>query len=363
MRATLPVLLLSAALPALGVPPQSASDLETARVDYRSVPREYRFDGVVEAVRRTTVSAQTRGQVVEIRYDVHDFVEKNAVVARLDDTEHQARVLEAAAGLKSATAALKQAQDEHTRVRGLHAKGLVSDSDMDAAKAALERTRADLDAAAARLDQAKEQLDYTQIRAPYAGIVSHRHVEVGETASEGQPVMTGISLEELRVVVDVPQSLIPQIRGGAAVHVFLPNGDVVSPYKVTVFPFAELSSGTFKVRADLPPRAPDLFPGMFVKTGFVVGERRDLGVPKAAVVYRSEVTGVYVRDAEGRLSLRLVRLGRDLGDALVVLAGLTAGEEVALDPIAAGAALKAQAARSAPAQSAPAQSAEAQGHD
>jgi hypothetical protein len=134
------------------------------------------------------------------------------------------------------------------------------------------------------------------------------------------------------------------------VRVHLPEGGTLTADKITVFPYAELSSNTFKVRLDLPEGTKGLFPGMFVKTGFVTGEKRELVVPKAAVAYRSEVTGVYVLNGGGKLHFRQVRLGRDLDDVLVVLAGLTEGERVALDPIAAGAALKAQAADEATAQ-------------
>jgi hypothetical protein len=81
---------------------------------------------------------------------------------------------------------------------------------------------------------------------------------------------------------------------------------------------------------------------MFVKTGIVTGKKEELTVPKAAVVYRSEVTGVYVLGEDGSISLRQIRVGRALGDDLVVLSGLSEGEQVALDPIAAGVALKAQ---------------------
>jgi hypothetical protein len=104
-----------------------------------------------------------------------------------------------------------------------------------------------------------------------------------------------------------------------------------------------MGSNTFKVRLDLPAELENLFPGMFVKTGFVTGKKEELTVPKAAVVYRSEVTGVYVMDPDRGVHFRQIRVGRDHGDALVVLSGLTPGETVALDPIAAGVALKAQA--------------------
>ncbi len=89
-----------------------------------------------------------------------------------------------------------------------------------------------------------------------------------------------------------------------------------------------------------------LFPGMFVKTGFVVGEKSELTVPESAVVQRSEVTGVYVvgETATVSISARSVWASA-LPDADVVLAGLTEGERVALDPIAAGVLLKSQPQR------------------
>lgn len=340
----IPMLLVPPALPAAT---QEIPVLETIAVEYRSIPREYRLDGVVEAINRTTVSAQTQGQVQEILYDVDDFVEKGAVVARLKDVEHRARVARAEAELKSAAARAQQAKDEHKRVLGLHDKGLVSDSSMDEATRELKSAQAELESAVAGLDQSREQMQYTEVRAPFSGLVTQRHLEVGEMASPSQPVMSGISLEELRVIVDVPQSVIPAVHKRSKVLIYLPGGRAITAEKITVFPFAERSSNTFKVRLDLPKGIKALFPGMFVKTGFVTGERQELVIPKQAVVYRSEVTGVYVLSGEDDLHFRQVRVGRGIDDALVVLSGLAADERVALDPVAAGVSLKAQAAKKA----------------
>ncbi len=335
---------LATLLTSLGAAADGPTRLETAEAHYRTVAREYRLDGVVEAVNRTTVSAQTQGQVQEILYDVEDFVEKEAIVARLKDTEHRARVTAAAADLKSATAQIEQAQDDYERSTGLFAKKLIADSAMDQATANLKTAQGGFEAAQARLEQAQEQLAYTEIRAPYSGIVTHRHVQVGEIASPGSPVMSGISLEDLRVTVDVPQSVIPSVRNGSGARIYLEDGAAIEAGRITVFPFADLGSNTFKVRLDLPRNTKSLFPGMFVKTGFVTGERRNLAVPKSAVVFRSEVTGAYVVDTDGKVHFRQVRLGRAMDDAYTILAGLSEGERVALDPIAAGVVLKSQQA-------------------
>lgn len=321
------------------------SKLETAQAELRQLPREFRLDGTVEAVNRTTVSAQTSGQVQEILYDVDDYVEKGAVLAVLKDTEHQSRVNRAAADLTGAVAQRQEAEDEYRRSKELFTKKLVAESTLDKAASALKSATARFEAAQADLAQAQEQLEYTRIRAPFAGIVTERQVQVGETAQPGQRVMSGISLEQLRVSVDVPQSVVPLVREFGQARVQYQNGDWVVVQKITVYPIADHGSNTFKVRLWLPEGTAKLFPGMFVKTSFVTGIKEDLVVPVQAVVYRSEVTGVYVVEDDGRVRFRHVRAGqRSANGHVLVLAGLMPGERVALDPIAASVELKRQRA-------------------
>jgi RND family efflux transporter MFP subunit len=323
----------------------NAQTPETATAEYRELPREYILDGVVEAIHQATVSSQTSGRVEEILFDVDDFVEQGKLIIRLRDSEQKARLAKAEADLKEARARLDEAQEAWERTKQIYQRKLVAKSQMDQADAALKAAKARREAAEAGLRQAKEQLDYTQIRAPYSGIVTKRHVELGETAQSGQPLMSGISLHELRVSVNVPQSLIKGIRESSQARVFLNTrtDDSVAAAKITIFPIADSGPNTFKVRLDLPPGTADFFPGMFVKAGFTVGTQRQLLVPTSSVVYRSEVTGVYVMGADGQLTLRQIRIGHATADGMLeVLSGLEEGEQVALDPVAAGVALKAQ---------------------
>jgi RND family efflux transporter MFP subunit len=323
----------------------AAPPLETDTAEYRELPREYILDGTVEAIHQATVSAQTSGRVEEILFDVDDFVEQGTLIVRLRDNEHRAQAAKAEAGLKEARARLDEAQETWDRTKQIYERKLVAKSRMDQADAALKAAKARLEAAQAGLRQAREQLEYTQVRAPYAGIVTERHVELGETANPGQPLMSGISLNELRVNVDVPQSLINGIRESNQARVFLDEetGKSVAAQKVTIFPIADSGPNTFRVRLNLPPGTEGFFPGMFAKAAFTVGTERRLLIPADSVVYRSEVTGVYVVNDEGRISLRQIRIGHQTADGMMeVLAGLEPGEQVALDPVAAGVELKAQ---------------------
>jgi multidrug efflux pump subunit AcrA (membrane-fusion protein) len=155
--------------------------------------------------------------------------------------------------------------------------------------------------------------------------------------------MSGLSLESLRVNVDVPQSLIDPIRRIGRAYVYA-GEERIEAERLTFSPIADPQANTFRVRVDLPEGSATLYPGVFVKVGFVVGETERLLVPAAAIVHRSELTAVYRVDGND-VRLQQIRVGRRYGDRIEVLAGLVAGDEVALDPVRAGIYLK-EASRS-----------------
>ena len=316
------------------------------------IHREFRLDGEVEAVNKATISAQTSGTIKKILVDVDDYVEQGAVLIQLKDVSQQARLKKALAGEKEAVSHLAQAQDEYNRVKDVYAKKVVSKSKMDDATHALSAAKARLESARANLEEAREQLSHTRIKAPYSGIVTKRHVEVGETVQPGAPLMTGVSLDKLRVNVDVPQSLINKIRLYNKAFVYNDDGyaagitgnkqQQIAVEKITVYPIADRASNTFKVRLELPRGIKGLFPGMFVKVALVTGEKEALMIPLSSVVHRSEVTAVYVLADDGQINFRHVRMGATRGEQQEVLSGVMAGEKVALDPIKAGIALMRQ---------------------
>ena len=331
-----------AAVSVLTAPALPAADLDTVDVATVQTPRVHKLDGVVEAVQQTTISAQISGQVEAILFDIDDYVEKGEVIIRLKDKQPAARVKQAQAELKEATARLKEAEDEYERIKGVFAKQAVSQKAMDAAEAAKKAAQAKFEAARAGLESAQEQLEYTRVRAPYSGIVTERHIELGEAAQPGKKLISGLSLEHLRVNVDVPQAIVNQVRQASAVWIEA-NGVLIPVTGKTVFPYAEAASHTFRVRLDFSGGDTRLFPGMFVKAMFETGSRQALVVPTRAIVKRSEVTAVYVRSADGQISFRAIRRGRDLADGNTeILAGLQQGEQVAIDPIAAGVLLQRQ---------------------
>jgi RND family efflux transporter MFP subunit len=339
--------LLLCLLPAAGTALADGPPFDVFRVEQRVLPKEAAFEAILEAVNQSTVAAQAGGRIVELSFDVNDLVPKGSVLLRIDETTQRAQLDAAQAELLEAQARSSEAQAEFARIKEVHAKDLVSRSELDRASANLKAAQARLDATQARLKQAEEQLEYTVVRAPYAGIVTKRHVEIGETVAVGQPLMTGFSLQQMRAAASVPQSLLDGVRKQGKARVILTAlGDRELPAtRLTFFPFADPVSHTFTVRAELPPDQDGIYPGMFAKVLFEVGTEERVLVPAEAVVYRSEVTAVYVMGADGRVALRQVRAGRlREGNMMEVLAGLEAGEQVALDPVRAAIYLKQQRA-------------------
>jgi RND family efflux transporter MFP subunit len=315
-------------------PATTAAQLKTQVIVLEKAPLERVVDGTIEAINQATVSAQTSGRITEIFYDVNDFVPAGSVIMRLRATEQRAGLQQAQAVVQQALTREQEARQQFARVEGLYKDKVATKAEYDTALANRDAAQAQLAAVRAGLGAAQEGVAYTEVRAPYAGIVTRRLVQVGETVQPGTPLMSGVSLQYLRVNLELPQSIVEKVRAirKAAIYV---NEKRVEASSFTVFPEADSATHTFHARANLPANATDLHPGMFVKVGLVVGETERLLIPVTAVVTRSEVSGAYVLGKSGGVNLRQLRLGNHFGERVEVLAGLSVGDSVVLDPVVA----------------------------
>lgn len=316
--------------PVLGA--DTSGQLQTAPVARSELQETLVLDGVIEAVQQSTVSAQTSGTVQQLPFDVDDSVAAGDLIVQLDSSEQRARLNQAQAGRDEARATLDDAQQQFDRIESIHERGLVSRQEFDSARNNLAGAKARLERAEASLAEAQEQLGYTRIVAPYGGILTERHVELGESVSPGQPLLSGLSLEQLRVVVDLPQQYADLARRDRQAKVTLGDGRVLETGDMTFYPYANPETHTFRLRMRLNEPNGSLFPGMLVKVGVPVAAREVLWIPASSLVRRSELRAVFVLDEQGRPRLRQVRTGAQQGDRLEVLAGLSEGEQVVIYP-------------------------------
>ena len=311
------------------------SAIKTAQVQQITVDQTLVLSAQIEAINKTTLAAQTSGQITEIFFDAGDLVSAGSVLLKLKDDSQQANYKSAQALLKANKAELTDARNSLQRIKEIFLKKLSSQQDLDQAKARFNIAKANTDSANAQLKNAKEQLDFTIIKAPYAGIVLERLVNLGEVVASGTPLFSGTSLEQLRVVSQIPQQDIEQVRRFSQVNLDLPQGNVLITQTdaLKFYAYASPQSATFKVRIALPKESQNLYPGMYLKAHFKTGTRKALVVPNSAIVKRSELRAVYVQDKQGKLHLRQIRTAAQINNEFIeILAGLSANETVVTEP-------------------------------
>jgi RND family efflux transporter MFP subunit len=320
-------------------PPQRAArvpDLKTAAVELREVELSYSAEAVVEAVRQSTVSAQIAGRIVELAFDVGDHVRKGEVIVRIDERAATQAVAASEAQVSAARAALANARVQYERSKQLVAQKFISPAALDQSEAEYKAAQARLQALVAGATQAATEKSFATIVAPYSGVVAARHVELGEMATPGKPLMTGFDPGTLRVTATVPQAQVAAIQALARARIELPSvARWIQAASLTIVPAADPRTHTTQVRINLPADVRGVYPGVYAKAHFVTGRKNALLVPRAAVLRRSELTAVYV--VSDSVQLRQVRLGEAADESFIeVLAGLKPGERVALEPIKAG---------------------------
>jgi RND family efflux transporter MFP subunit len=330
---------------ALHEPPSGAvqtkslsAPVQTGSVELREVDVDYTAEALIEAVRQSTVSAQIAGRIVELRFDVGDTVKKGEVIARIDERAVSQAEAASVAQVREAQAALANARAQYERSKQLLAQKFISQAALDQSEAAYKSAQARVSALLAGAGQAATERSFATVVAPYSGVVSARHVELGEMATPGKPLLTGFDPSTLRVVANVPQAEVAAIQAGAKARVEVPSlGRWVDVKSLVVVPSADPRTHTTRIRLELPADVRGVYPGVYARAHFVVGRALKLVVPRAALVRRSEVTAVYVLGADGAPRLRQVRLGETADESSVeVLAGLQPGERVALEPVKAG---------------------------
>jgi len=300
------------------------------------------LDGAVQARRQATVAAQVGGNVLALLVKAGDRVKAGQPLARLDDRDASAGLQRTDAGVAQAEAELRNARLAAERQRELRSKGFVSQAAVDTAETQLKAAQAGLAQASGARSQAALARGFATLVAPFDGVVLATHLDAGDLASPGRPVLTLYAPGALRAVVQVPASQAAQARAARQVQVQLPDGQWVAPTAVQALPVTDPISQTVEWRLDLAAAADTLSPGQSLRVRFddpapdAATSTAPLTVPQAAVLRRGELDAMYVQ-REQRFVLRAVRLGRQQGtDRVEVLAGLKPGERIATDAVRAG---------------------------
>lgn len=329
------------------VAPETITGVAVITAQPTTVPDWLEAVGTVRAVQSAQIASQTAGNILEIRVHEGDRVQRGQILAVIDDTQQRAVVDQAAAAVTSAQKEVSASESEYAfadstraRYQQLFDKKSVSPQEFDEIKARFQAAEAHRDVARAgeaqadaALSQARTNLAYTQVHAPFAGVVTEKKTDAGMLASPGVPLFTLEDTNIYRLEATVDENNVRLVRPGESVSVLLDafGNSRMRGTVALIVPAADPASRTFLVKIELPPDA-RLRSGLFGRARFERGTRSALLIPKTAIVQRGQLRGVFTVDASQIAQLRYITLGQTSGDNVEVLSGLQSAEKLIAAP-------------------------------
>jgi RND family efflux transporter MFP subunit len=343
--------------------PQTAETvrgLNVQAVKLERVPDEIEAPGSVVSAATAQVSAQTMGTVTNVAVREGDAVRAGQLLVALDDRELSSRRSAAHAAVEEAKAAREEAvkgiaaaqaqSDLSTKTLERYAllrerksvspqefdevtaKNSAAQSQLAAARAKQQQVEALLARAQSEAKAADAVAGYTRIVAPFAGVVVRRSVEPGQLATPGVPLVVVEDSSRYRMEVMVNAADSSFLKRGMKARVVL-DAMPDKQFGGTVVELeggADAGSQTVRVKIDLPREAA-IRSGLFSRAWFARGETQAIAVPASAIVRRGQLSSVYVVGDAGIIRLRLITLGRTLGDRVEILSGISVNERIVLD--------------------------------
>lgn len=327
----------------------------TVKLAEETVPEIYEATGTVRARVSSVLSARVMGYLREVRVQAGDTVQPGQVIAVIEAREIDSGLKQAEAArdearnalpevenaIAAAKAQLELAEATHRRMKSLFEQKSITQQEFDEAEARLRMARANYEMAAAKKAQLEQKIrqaesavaqaatmkGYTEITAPFRGIVVERKAEPGMLAAPGMPIAVIEREGGYRLEAAVEENRLGRIRPGMSVEVMLDALGTPQQGRVEeIVPALDPGSRSFTVKIGVTGGL--LRSGMFGRARFAMGEKKALLVPAAAVVKKGQVEQVYVVE-NGVARARLVTTGAVHGDRLEVLTGLRAGDTVA----------------------------------
>lgn len=334
--------------------PLPAVSAKVVKLAEEAAPEIYEATGTVKARVASVLAARVMGYIREVRVQAGDTVQPGQVVAVIEAREIDSGLKQAEAArdearnalpevenaIAAAKAQLELAEATHRRMKSLYEQKSITQQEFDEAEARLRMARANYEMAQAKRAQLEQKIrqaesavaqaaamkGYTEITAPFRGIVVERKAEPGMLAAPGMPVAVVEQAAGYRLEAAVEESRVKAIRPGMAVEVVIDAlGQAMQGRVEEIVPALDPGSRSFTVKIGLPGGM--LRSGMFGRARFAMGERKALLVPASAIVRQGQVEQVYVVE-DGVAKARLVTTGAVHGDRVEALTGLRAGDAV-----------------------------------
>ncbi len=325
-----------------GGPERRAGEAEGAPVEVRtriaepaSWPARSEVTAGVQPLRKAAPATILMGRVDAILHREGDRVAAGDPLARIESEAVAAQLAQAEAAVAAARAGERNALLMKERMERLHSRHSASQKNVDDAVAAWEAAAAQLRAAEEGVNAARVQVDHSAVRAPFAGLVTQRNVEVGDMAAPGMPLFVVEDVSKMKIEAQVPESALAGLTPGEPVEVRIDAvpDPVRSGRLEEILPAGDPRSRTFTVRVVLDNPGGRLRSGMFARLLLSGDAREAIALPEGAIVRRGPLAGVFLVDEGSTARLRWITLGESREGMVEVLSGLAPGERYVEPPL------------------------------
>ena len=286
--------------------------------------------GKIQAANSADLGTRIMGYVDKVHVNVSDKVTKGQLLVSINNADLKAKKGQINAAISKANAAFINAKKNYKRFQNLYKSNSVSQKEMDDMTVNYQMAKATLEAANQMKKEVNAQFVYSNITAPFSGIITSKKIEAGDMANPGMPLVSVEGPGNFEVTASVPESEISKIKSGTAVQVIVKSFDKTLPGTVTeVSTSAKNTGGQYLVKVVLDKTEVDILSGMYATVQFPIEKKTDVSmvlVPQQAIVKRGQLTGIYTVSQSNTAMLRWLRLGRTFGDNVEVLSGLAADE-------------------------------------
>ena len=292
--------------------------------------------GKIEAVQNANLSTRMMGFVNNVHVKVGQKVSQGQLLVSINSADISAQKGQVSAGINEATAAFKSAEKDYNRFKALFESKSASQKELDDMTANFEMSKARLESAKQMKNQVNAQLSYSNITAPFSGVITGKFVNNGDMANPGMPLLSIENPGLFQVMAMVPESEITKIKTGSDVKVVVKSTNELLNGKVTeVSTSTKNTGGQYLVKIVLDKTEAQLLSGMFTSVQFPIEQisKSNNGliiIPTSALVKQGQLSGVYTVANENTAILRWLRLGKNFGDTVEVLSGLASDEQYIL---------------------------------
>lgn len=292
--------------------------------------------GTLQGYVQASIAARVSGYLKRWTHDIGSRVKQGELLAEIETPEIDQQLAQAIAAREQAAASLALARSTAQRWEALRQKDVVAQQDLEERRNAVATATANLAAAEANVQRLRQTEGFKRVLAPFAGVVTRRNVDVGDLidAGAGRVLFTMAQTDPLRIYVNVPQSYASRIQPGQPVIVTQAElqGQKFEGKVARTAGAIDIATRQMQVEIALPNPDGSLLPGAYVQVEVPLPPSKMLSVPENALLFRAEGTRVAIVDAQGKVHLQPVTLGRNYGGSIEVLSGLQGNEQLVLNP-------------------------------